>query len=140
MSTENKALARRYFDEVLNRGDFSIADTLLSEDVVFRNPPVVARGTAEFKDVISGVRAAFPDLRFAIEDELAEGDKVATRWRVSGTQRGAFLGHPPSGKRIDVSGMNMFRIVGGRILEIWVNMDRLGEAEQLGWATNGPVS
>jgi steroid delta-isomerase-like uncharacterized protein len=130
---ENRSLVRRYFEEVLNRGDFDAADSLLSPTVVFRNPPIVARGAGEFRDVIAGVRAAFPDLAFAIEDELVDGDKVATRWRVTGTQRGPFLGHPASGRRIDVSGMNIFRIAGGKIQEIWVNMDRLGEAEQLGW-------
>jgi steroid delta-isomerase-like uncharacterized protein len=130
---DNRTLVRRYFEEVLNRGDFAVADALLSADIVFRNPPIVARGTSEFKRAIGDVRAAFPDLRFEIEDELVDGDKVATRWRVMGTQRGAFFGHPASGKRIDVTGMNIFRIAGGRIHEIWVNMDRWGEAEQLGW-------
>jgi steroid delta-isomerase-like uncharacterized protein len=126
-------LARRYFQEILNEGDFSRADALLAPEFVFRNPPVLARGRSAFEQVIQSVRRAFPDLRFVIEDEIAEGNKVVFRWRVTGTQTGAFLGHPPSGRAIDVTGINIFRIDDGRIQEIWVNMDRLGEAEQLGW-------
>ena len=131
---DNKRLARRYFEEILNRGDFSVASTLLASDLVFRNPPVLARGIAEFEAAIGGVRAAFPDLRFTIHDEIAEADKVAIRWSVTGTQRGEFLGHPPSGRTIDVTGINVFQMAEGKIREVWVNMDRLGEMEQLGWA------
>jgi steroid delta-isomerase-like uncharacterized protein len=131
--TDNKLLARRYFDRILNAGDFSVAETLLASDFIFRNPPIVARGVGEFKAAIDAVRAGFPDLHFNIHDEIAEGDKVAIRWTVTGTQRGDFLGHPASGRTIDVTGMNVFRIASGKIQEVWVNMDRLGEAEQLGW-------
>lgn len=130
---EHKAVARRYFDRILNGGDFSHADDLLASDFVFRNPPVVARGLSEFKAMLDRVRGAFPDLHFTIHDELAEADKVAIRWSVTGTQRGAFFQHPASGKTIDVTGINIFRMVDGKIQEIWVNMDRLGEAAQLGW-------
>jgi steroid delta-isomerase-like uncharacterized protein len=130
---ENKRLARRYFDEILNAGNFSVADTLLASDFVFRNPPVVARGINEFRAAIDNVRAAFPDLRFTIHDEIAADDKVVIRWTVTGTQQGEFFGHPASGRTIDVSGINILRIANAKIQEIWVNMDRLGEAEQLGW-------
>jgi steroid delta-isomerase-like uncharacterized protein len=133
---ENKRLAREYFAHILNDGDFSEADTLLAPDVVFRNPPVVAKGVREFTAAIEGVRAAFPDLRFTIHDEIAEADKVAIRWTVTGTQRGDFLGHTASGKTIEVTGMNFFRIADGTIQEIWVDMDRLGEAAQLGWISS----
>jgi steroid delta-isomerase-like uncharacterized protein len=132
-AAENKRLARRYFEQILNHGDFLVAETVLAPNCIFRNPPVVARGVTEFTTVIADVRAAFPDLHFTIHDEIAEGDKVVTRWTVTGTQRGDFLGHPASGKQIDVTGINIFRIDGGRVQEIWVNMDRLGEAVQLGW-------
>lgn len=135
-SAENKRLARQYFAQILNDGDFSEANTLLASNFIFRNPPVVAQGVKEFKAAIESVRAAFPDLRFTIQDEIAEADKVAIRWRVTGTQRGDFLGHPGSGKTIEVTGMNIFRMAGGKIQAVWVNMDRLGEAEQLGWISS----
>ena len=131
--TENKLLARRYFDQILNDGNFSVAETVLASNCIFRNPPIVAHGVNEFTTVIAGVRAAFPDLHFTIHDEIAEADKVVIRWTVRGTQRGDFLGHPASGKQIDVTGINIFRIGDGRVQEIWLNMDRLGEAVQLGW-------
>jgi len=102
--TENKLLARRYFEHILNAGNFSVADTLLASDFIFRNPPIVAHGVSEFKAVIASVRGAFPDLRFTIHDEIADGDKVVIRWTVTGTQRSDFLGHPASGKTIDVTG------------------------------------
>jgi steroid delta-isomerase-like uncharacterized protein len=130
---ENILIARRYFEEILNVGNFSVADTLLASDFVFRNPPVATRGIGEFKAAIDSVRAAFPDLHFTIHDEIADADKVVFRWSVSGTQRGEFFGHPASERTIDVTGINIFRIEGGKIQEIWVSMDRLGEAEQLGW-------
>jgi len=136
---ENRRLVRRYFEEVLNAGRLELADTLLAPDVVFQNPPVIARGPKEFKDAIAAVRAAFPDLRFAIEDEIAAADKIVTRWRVTGTQTGTFFGRAASGRRIDVSGMNIFRIADGVIREIWVNMDRLGELIQLGWVDAGAI-
>jgi len=132
----NKLLARRYFDQILNAGNFSVAETLLGDDFVFSNPPIVARGVNEFKAAIDAVRAGFPDLHFTIHDEIAEADKVAVRWTVRGTQRGDFLGHAASGKTIEVTGMNVFRIAAGKIQEVWVNMDRLGEAEQLGWISS----
>lgn len=74
------------------------------------------------------MRTAFPDLRFTIHDEIAEADKVVIRWTVTGTQHGEFFGHLASGRRIDVSGINIFRIAGGKIQEIWVNMDRAGRS------------
>src|SRR4051812_3860511 len=130
---ENKQIARRYIEQILNAGNFGIADVLLASDFVFRNPPVVARGAREFQTAIETVRAAFPDIHFTVHDEFAEDDRVAVRWTVTGTQRGTFLGHPASGRTIDVTGINIFRIADGKIHDIWVNMDRLGEAEQLGW-------
>ena len=130
---DNKRLAHRYFEHILNGGDLAMAETLLASDVIFRNPPVTAHGVSEFTTVIAAVRSAFPDLHFTIHDEIAEADKVVIRWTVRGTQRGDFLGHPAAGKTIDVTGINIFRIAGQRVQEIWVNMDRLGEAVQLGW-------
>jgi len=130
---DNKLLARRYFERILNAGDFSVADALLASDFVFRNPPVVTRGIDEFKAAIDSVRAAFPDLHFTIHDEIGEADKVVFRWTVTGTQHGEFFGHPATGRTIDVTGINIFRVAGGKIQEIWVNMDRLLETEQLGW-------
>ncbi len=91
--------------------------------MVFRNPPAVVKGIAEFRKLIASLRGAFPDLHFTLEDELAEGNKVATRWVMRGTQ---------GARKVDVSGMDIFLIENGKIREIWVNMDSLAQAQQMG--------
>ena len=83
---DNKAIARRYFDEILNKGSAPAIDALVAPDVVFRNPPAVVKGIDDFRKLVAALRTAFPDLHFTLEDELAEGNKVATRWVMRGTQ------------------------------------------------------
>ena len=130
---KNKTLVRAYFEDICNRGDFAAVDAVLAPSIVFENPPNRVEGVAAFKQLITSLRAAFPDFQFVIEDEIAEGDKVVTRWRLQGTQHGPFLGNPPSHKRFDVTGMDIFQISAGRISRVWVNTDMLGQAQQLGW-------
>jgi predicted ester cyclase len=120
---DNKAIARRYFAEILNTGSAAAIDAIVAADVVFRNPPNVVTGIAEFRKLVSALRGAFPDLHFTLEDELAEGNKVATRWVMRGTQ---------GPRKLDVSGMDIFLIENGKIREIWVNMDTLAQARQMG--------
>jgi predicted ester cyclase len=120
---DNKAIARRYFDEILNKGSAAAVDSIIAADVVFRNPPAVVKGIAEFRKLVASLRGAFPDLHFTLEDELAEGNKVATRWVMRGTQ---------GARKVDVSGMDIFLIENGKIREIWVNMDTLAQAQQMG--------
>jgi predicted ester cyclase len=120
---DNKAIARRYFEEILNKGSAPAIDAIVAADVVFRNPPAVVKGIADFRKLVAGLRGAFPDLHFILEDELAEGNKVATRWVMRGTQ---------GTRKMDVSGMDIFLIENGKIREIWVNMDTLAQARQMG--------
>ena len=98
---DNKAIARRYFEEILNTGSAAAIDAIVAADVVFRNPPAVVTGIAEFRKLVAALRGAFPDLHFTLEDELAEGNKVATRWVMRGTQ---------GARKVDVSGMDIFLI------------------------------
>jgi predicted ester cyclase len=121
--TGNKAIARSYFDDILNKGSAAAIDSLIAPDVVFRNPPVVVKGIADFRKLVASLRGAFPDLRFTLEDEIAEGNKVATRWVMRGTQ---------GARKLDVSGMDIFVIENGKIKEVWVNMDTLAQATQMG--------
>lgn len=125
---DNKAIARRYFHEILNQGNAAAIDAIIAPDVVFRNPPAVVKGIADFRKLVASLRGAFPDLRFTLEDELVEGSKVASRWVMRGTQ---------GAKKMDVSGMDIFLIEDGKIREIWVSMDSLAQAQQLG-AVAGP--
>jgi predicted ester cyclase len=120
---DNKAIARRYFEEILNNGSAAAIEAIVAPDVVFRNPPAVVTGIGEFRKLVAALRGAFPDLHFTLEDELAEGNKVATRWIMRGTQ---------GTRTVDVSGMDIFLIDNGKIREIWVNMDTLKQAQQMG--------
>ncbi|HUP38734.1 MAG TPA: nuclear transport factor 2 family protein [Vicinamibacterales bacterium] len=120
---DNKAIARRYFEEILNKGSVAAIDAIIAPDVVFRNPPAVIKGIADFKALVATLRGAFPDLQFTLEDELADGNKAVTRWVMRGTQGTC---------KVDVTGMDMFLIDKGKIREIWVSMDSLKHAQQMG--------
>jgi steroid delta-isomerase-like uncharacterized protein len=130
----NKALARR-FVEAVDRGDLDAFDDLFVEDYVHHDPalpPEVQHGRDAYKRLHAMFRAALPDLRFALEDEVAEDDRVVGRWTVTGTHEGELLGVPPTGKRLTLTGIQILRVADGRIAEQWVNFDALGMLRQLG--------
>jgi steroid delta-isomerase-like uncharacterized protein len=135
----NKAIVRRYFDVLMNAGRLEIIPDLLTPDFAFRIPtlPEPVHGFEGMKQFVTGLRAAFPDLRFAIDREAAEGDKVAVRWYITGTHQGPFLGAPPTGNAIKDQGIDIFRIRDGRIAEIWVNENDLGLLQQIGLIPRG---
>lgn len=120
---DNKAIARRYFEDILSNGNAAAIDAIIADDVIFRNPPVVLKGIAAYRKLVADLRGAFPDLRFTLEDVLGEGNKVATRWVMRGTQ---------GTRKLNVTGMDIFLIENGKIREIWVNMDTLAQAQQMG--------
>ena len=130
----NKDCIRRVFEEVLNGGKLSVLDTLIGAAYVDHNPsPGQPAGAAGVKGKVETLRAAFPDVRFALEDVVAEGDLVAARYSWRGTHKGeAYLGIPPSGKSIFVRGMDFYRLRDGKIVEHWDNIDELGMLSQLG--------
>ena len=130
---QNKQIVRHYFQGWANRGDPAVADELIAPNVVLRNPPTTVYGLAEYKEGMSAFHTAFPDVKFAIEDEIAEGNEVAVRWTLRATHLGAYQGRAPTGKMVTVTGISIFQIAGGKIQEITVNMDRLGQFQQLGW-------
>ena len=133
MSTEeNKALLRRLFEEVWNQGKLGTVDELLATDYVLNDPAQMVRGPEGFKAYVSAFRAAFPDMKATIEDQIAEDDRVVMRFTVHATHKGEFQGIPPTGKQVILSGIDIQRIVGGKIVENWVNLDALGLLQQLG--------
>ncbi len=134
MSEDNKDKVRRLFDQVLNAGKLSLLDTLIGAAYVDHNPSSgQPAGAAGVKGKVEALRASFPDLRYTLEDLVAEGDLVAARYSWRGTHKGeAFLGIPPSGKSILVRGMDFYRLREGRIVEHWDNIDELGMLTQLG--------
>jgi len=136
MSVEkNKALIRRFDEEFRNRGDLAVADELLAPDCVLHaGLGGDIHGPEGAKQDIVMVRSAFPDLHMTIDDMVAEGDKVASRWTLRGTHRGEFTGITPTGKQVTLWGISIDRIVGGKIVETWIRYDTLGLMQQLGVA------
>ena len=118
----NKALIRHWIEEILTQGNLERAENLFARDYILHDPsfPRDVRGPKGVKRYVTAYREAFPDARFVVEDQIAEGDKVVTRWRAQGTHRGEFLGIAPTGERVTVSGIEFDHIVGGRIDEAWV--------------------
>lgn len=132
MSTANKVLLQRLFDEMYTQGDLRIADDIVAIDYINHNPaPGEAAGREGLKTFVAYLRRAFADLTITIEDQVAEGQKVVTRFTISGIQAGEFAGLPPSGKPIAVTAMSIHHIVEDQIWESWFNWDALGLVQQL---------
>jgi steroid delta-isomerase-like uncharacterized protein len=114
-------------------GDLAALDAFLAQDLVDHNPlPDQAPGVAGFKQWASAVRTSFPDLQGSVETVLAEGDLVAGHVTWRGTQRGPFLGVPPTDRRVEITAVHIVRLSAGRIVEWWGTADLLGALEQLG--------
>ena len=139
MSSENKALMRRWFDEVWNRGRVEAIDEMLAGHAVIHGLGADAHGPDGFKAFHSAYRDAFPDVTIRIDDIVAEGDMVAVRWSGTGTHGGAGLGFEPSGRRVQFSGMLFTRIDNGKFVEGWNIFDRLGMLHQLGVSSLPPA-
>ena len=131
---ENKALARRVIEEMFNKGNLDVAEELIAPDYVDHDPamPEDIRGPEGFKEYVSAYRTAFPDIHIEIEDQIAEGDRVATRWVASGTHEGDLMGINPTGNRVTVVGTTIERVADGQIAETWDNYDALGMMQQIG--------
>lgn len=126
----------RVWIEGLNRGDVSAADTAFAPDCVVHITGVAepVRGVGAWKELISGLLRAFPDLHLTIEDQLVQGDRVAFRWRASGTHTGPLGAAPPTGKSIRLDGLIIDRVVDGRVQERWEQWDQSLMLQQLGFA------
>lgn len=132
----NRAAIRRLFEEVLNADDDAALGEILSAEYVEHDPvPGQAPGPRGVRGRLDLLRAAFPDIRFTLEDTLAQGDRVVARWTMTGTHRGPFLTVPATGRTVTSSGIDFYRLEGGRIVEHWHEMDLLGLLQQLGVAT-----
>ena len=136
---ENKALVRRAFEEGWNTGNLEVFDETPAPDHVLHDPslPEDVVGLDGMKGFASEFLRAFPDLRFSIEDQVAEGDMVATRWTSSATHEGELMGIAPTGNRTGVSGVTVSRVSGGKIVEDWNNWDALGLMRQIGAIPSG---
>lgn len=131
---ENKAISRRVAEEIFNGGDLDLADELYAPDYILHDPslPEELHGPDGLKQYAAMILGAFPDARVTVEDQIAEGDKLVDRWTSTGTHTGDFMGIPPTGRRIEISGITISRFSGGRIVEDWYQSDDLGMMQQLG--------
>jgi len=137
MTTEsNKANARRFIDEVVNRGNVAVIDELAGPNYVDHTAPPGMPPTAEGqKAFVTMFRAAFPDLHYTIDDTIAEGDRLVQRNTAHGTMKGDFMGMPASGKEATWSEIHIVRFDDdGKAVEHWGVVDQLGMLAQLGFA------
>jgi steroid delta-isomerase-like uncharacterized protein len=133
MSTEtNKILARRVFDEVLNSKNLDLLDELAAPDYIEHSPlPGQRTGIEGIRDRYTMLFDAF-EFRFAVDDVIAEGDKVVLRWTQTGTHVGPLFGMPATGRSSRTTGIEIWRVDNGRLAEHWDVVDVYGQLMQLG--------
>ena len=135
MSTEeNKAIVRRINDEVWSEGHLDVIDELIADDFVATvvGAPEQIRGPQGFREFVVMYRTAFPDLRITVDEQVAEGETIVTRWTATGTNEGELMGIPATGKQATTAGININRISGGKLVEGWGLFDQLGLLQQIG--------
>jgi steroid delta-isomerase-like uncharacterized protein len=138
MSTEdNKAIVRRFFEEVLNQGNLALTNELNAPNWVYQDPDAPdVRTIEDYRQWFTQIRSAYPDFHVTIEDPVAEGDQVVVRYSWRGTNTGDFVTPamqiPATGKHVMATGMSIVRFAGGKGVEVWNQTDSLGLFQQLG--------
>ena len=133
MSTErNKRIVRDFIEQVINSGKLDAAGDYFAEDVVELEPfPGQGPGLSGVKEVLRGMRGAFPDMRWTVEEQIAEGDKVLTRFVWTGTHEAAFFGVPATHRQVSVRGMVIDRIEAAKVKDTRIQMDVFGLMQQI---------
>ena len=131
---DNVAVLRRYYDEVVNNGDYSVIGELFTDDYhSHHNDPIgLPPGPEGVQQFIGGTRAGFPDLELTLDDIFGEGDMVASRWTLRGTHTEEWFGTPATGKSAEWAGVVLSRFEDGKVAEEWFNFDQLRLLQQLG--------
>lgn len=130
---DNSTIVKSFVDTVLTKGEIDSSDQFFWEDMVEQVPlPGQGPGLNGLKDVLRGMRAAFPDMHWTVEEQIAEGGKVVTRFEWTGTHRAEFFGVPATGRPVKVWGIVIDRLEGGKIKDTRIIMDTLGLMMQLG--------
>ena len=133
MSEENKAIARREWEEIWNQGNLDVIDEICAPNYVGHFlPPGMPSGREGYKQLVTMYRAAFPDIQITIEDQIAQGDKVVTRWTSTGTHKGELMGVAATGNFGSITGISINRIVGGLIVEDWTEYDGVRMLQNIG--------
>jgi steroid delta-isomerase-like uncharacterized protein len=141
MTTEqNKAIVRRFIDEIFVQGRLETIDELLADDFVPHTWPSTGHPKDDLKNATSRAHGALTNPRFTIDDMIAEGDQVAVRLTTSATQTGEFMGMPPSDKTYEIEEIHVFRLMDGKLAEHWHQFDQMGMMKQLGAMPSGPGS
>jgi steroid delta-isomerase-like uncharacterized protein len=132
-SEQNKTIVRRLAEEPWT-GNLNVVDELMDPEYVGYDPslPEPLRGPDDFKEFVSSYRAAFSDARISVDDQIAEGDKVATRWTARGTHDGELMGIASTGKQVTITGLTLSRLANGKVVEEHTNWDTFGMMQQLG--------
>jgi steroid delta-isomerase-like uncharacterized protein len=133
---QNKAVARRWSEELWGRGDLAVADEIIAPDYVRHDPgdPFPAHGPEDVKRIVTMLRAMLPDFKIEVEEMIAEGDMVVSRYTTTATDTKGYMGMPPTGKSIRTPAIQIFRFANGKIVESWAARDDLGALRQLGHA------
>jgi len=134
---DNKAVVRRFIDEAFVNGNPDALDELVSEGFTPRTWPSVEPGVESLKATVTRMASGLSDVRFEVEDEIAEGDRVVVRLTAHAVHRGDFMGIPAAGKGYTVSEIHIFRLADGKIAEHWHVADMLGMMRQLGAMPGG---
>ena len=131
LTEDNKTLVQQSF-EGFNQRNLAVFNELCIPDLAFHNASAIIKGLEASMQVLTVLLTAFPDVRFTVEDIIAEGDKIVARYTLHGSHQGDFMGIAPTGKQFTVTGIEIFRFVNGKVVEEWVNGDDLGLLQQLG--------
>ena len=133
---DNKALTRRFYDEVVNQRNFDVIDELISEDFVEHEqfPGLPSTGPKAVRAAFEMFQAAFPDVRMDVDDVIGEDDKIVVRGRMSGTHRGDFMGIPATNKSFEVAFIDILEVHNGQATEHWGQTDQGAMMQQLGLA------
>jgi steroid delta-isomerase-like uncharacterized protein len=131
---QNNAIAVKFFEAAWNEGNFSVMDELLTINSLDHSTITgkTETGSASFKQIVSMLRNAMPDIHLTIDDEIYADDKVVHRWTLSGTHQKDLFDVPPTGKRLTFTGTTTVRVADSKIAERWTNIDELGLLRQLG--------
>ena len=131
----SRAIVHIYFEQLWNQGNLDVADSIVTPNYVLHDPNFLfgdLNGPEGLKQFVRVNRTAFPDIHFSIEDQIAEGNKMGTRWVATGTHDGIYMGIAPTGNRITVAGFALHHLEGSKIVEEWVNYAALDLLRQLG--------
>ena len=126
---QNKKLVERLYRDCINAGNLELTEELIGQDFIGSRGE---KGPSEYARTIATVRQGFPDVRFTVEDLIAEGDRVVARWKMNGTQLGPFAGFPASEKVVTQTAIVIYQIRDAKIVRAWLQPDSLGLLQQIG--------